>query len=155
MTISTGSDCGDQGMMSRKSSKMLTIEPCSPLFWPGAPTLNRIKPASTASQKQLRCCLLCRLCLACLICHCACDFSTAAPWADLHTGSVSFGATRRFLFRRNCDHTDKWSYDLSSGDVLIMKGSTQQHWTHSIPKMLRVTQPRINLTFRQIVQPDR
>ncbi|KAL0032429.1 hypothetical protein WJX79_011024 [Trebouxia sp. C0005] len=69
-------------------------------------------------------------------------------------GSVSFGATRRFLLRSNQDHTDKWSYDLCSGDVLIMKGSTQQHWTHSIPKMTRVAHPRINLTFRKIVQPE-
>ncbi|KAA6427985.1 MAG: hypothetical protein FRX49_02647 [Trebouxia sp. A1-2] len=68
------------------------------------------------------------------------------------SGSVSFGATRRFLLRSNQDHTDKWSYDLCSGDVLIMKGSTQQHWTHSIPKMTRVA--RINLTFRKIVQPE-
>ncbi len=71
-----------------------------------------------------------------------------------YAGSVSFGATRRFLLRRNTDHSDKWVCDLVSGDVLIMKGSTQQHWTHSIPKMLRVSQPRINLTFRQIVQPE-
>ncbi|KAL3132616.1 hypothetical protein ABBQ32_009144 [Trebouxia sp. C0010 RCD-2024] len=69
-------------------------------------------------------------------------------------GSVSFGATRRFLLRSNSDHSDKWVCDLASGDILIMKGSTQQHWTHSIPKMLRVSQPRINLTFRQIVQPE-
>lgn len=73
---------------------------------------------------------------------------------DPTIGSVSFGATRRFLLRSNQDHTDKWSYDLCSGDVLIMKGSTQQHWTHSIPKMTRVAQPRINLTFRQIVRPE-
>ena len=69
-------------------------------------------------------------------------------------GSVSFGATRRFLLRRNNDHSDKWDCSLASGDVLIMKGSTQQHWMHSIPKMLRISQPRINLTFRQVVQPE-
>ena len=69
-------------------------------------------------------------------------------------GSVSFGATRRFLLRKNSDHSVKWDCNLATGDVLIMKGSTQQYWTHSIPKMLRVSQPRINLTFRQIVHPE-
>ena len=70
-------------------------------------------------------------------------------------GSVSFGATRRFLLRQNSNHSNKWACELASGDVLIMKGSVQQHWTHSIPKMLRVSHPRINLTFRQIVHPER
>lgn len=69
-------------------------------------------------------------------------------------GSVSFGATRRFLLRRNGDHNDKWSYELASGDILIMKGTTQRHWMHSIPKMLRIDEPRINLTFRQITHPE-
>lgn len=73
---------------------------------------------------------------------------------DPTIGSVSFGATRRFLLRQNSDHSNKWACELASGDVLVMKGSTQQHWTHSIPKMLRVSQPRINLTFRQIVHPE-
>ena len=31
----------------------------------------------------------------------------------------------------------------------------RQHWMHSIPKMLKVSRPRINLTFRQILRPER
>ena len=78
----------------------------------------------------------------------------SASWALHLAGSVSFGATRRFLLRRNEDHQDKWSHELASGDVLIMKGTTQRHWVHSLPKMLRTAEPRINLTFRQIVHPE-
>lgn len=62
--------------------------------------------------------------------------------------SVSLGTTRAFLLRRNSDHGDKISFALRSGDLLIMTGTTQQHWMHSIPKRAGVTSPRINLTFR-------
>jgi hypothetical protein len=36
-----------------------------------------------------------------------------------------------------------------------MKDTTQTHWLHSIPKSKRITEPRINLTFRTIVGQDR
>ena len=39
---------------------------------------------------------------------------------------------------------------LENGSMLIMQGDTQNHWSHSLPKALRVTEPRINLTFRNI-----
>jgi alkylated DNA repair dioxygenase AlkB len=32
-----------------------------------------------------------------------------------------------------------------------MQGSTQHHWLHSIPKQLKITTARINLTFRIII----
>jgi hypothetical protein len=31
-----------------------------------------------------------------------------------------------------------------------MKGETQAHWWHALPKSKRITEPRINLTFRQM-----
>ena len=65
--------------------------------------------------------------------------------------SVSFGASRRFLFRKYREHDQKREITLGHGSLLIMKGETQTHWEHSIPKMLRLNQPRINLTFRWIV----
>jgi alkylated DNA repair dioxygenase AlkB len=65
---------------------------------------------------------------------------------------VSFGAPRDFVLRHNTEHGKKISTTLSAGDVLIMAGSTQQHWQHSIPKRKGVLQPRINLTFRRIVE---
>ncbi len=66
--------------------------------------------------------------------------------------SVSFGATRRFQFRRKDDHSRKAAIDLHHGDVLIMSGATQRLWQHQIPKTAREIGPRINLTFRRHVR---
>lgn len=63
--------------------------------------------------------------------------------------SVSFGAVRRFLFKhRRADH--KIELLLEHGSLLLMKGEIQRHWLHALPKMRRVSEPRINLTFRTI-----
>jgi alkylated DNA repair dioxygenase AlkB len=64
---------------------------------------------------------------------------------------VSFGAPRDFVLRHNLERSRKISTTLSAGDVLIMTGTTQQHWQHSIPKRKGISQPRINLTFRTIL----
>lgn len=64
--------------------------------------------------------------------------------------SVSFGATRKFRFRKI---GDKRGYDtellLKSGDVVIMKEDCQRHYKHSVPVEKGVKGPRINLTFRR------
>lgn len=61
--------------------------------------------------------------------------------------SLSFGAERRFLFRhRGTKETVELS--LAPGSLLVMRGATQDRWLHSLPKMKRVTRPRVNLTFR-------
>ena len=65
--------------------------------------------------------------------------------------SVSLGAPRRFLFRRVEVPTEKVELLLEDGDLLIMRGATQDLWHHSVPKSLRVKEPRINLTFRTIL----
>ncbi|MGE3807116.1 MAG: alpha-ketoglutarate-dependent dioxygenase AlkB, partial [Gemmataceae bacterium] len=39
---------------------------------------------------------------------------------------------------------------LSHGSLLLMRGSTQHHWLHQIPKATSPRAPRINLTFRVI-----
>ncbi len=65
--------------------------------------------------------------------------------------SISFGATRRFQFRRKGEHRVRQSVDLHHGDVLIMRGRTQRLWQHQIPKTARPVGPRINLTFRRHV----
>lgn len=65
-------------------------------------------------------------------------------------GSASFGAARDFIVRRNSDHSQKVTFVLGSGDVLVMGGSMQDHWMHSVPKRAHVPGPRINLTFRTI-----
>jgi len=65
-------------------------------------------------------------------------------------GSVSFGGTREFQLRHCNDKGLKVSIDLEHGSFLLMRGSTQHHWMHSIPKRNAATGPRINITFRVI-----
>ena len=65
-------------------------------------------------------------------------------------GSVSFGATRTFQFRHIKDKTLKVSVGLSHGSFLLMRGSTQHFWEHSIAKKTKPIETRINLTFRVI-----
>lgn len=64
--------------------------------------------------------------------------------------SVSFGAERKFCFRHKRTRQET-SVILEHGSLLVMKGATQTNWLHALPKTARVTTPRINLTFRTIV----
>jgi alkylated DNA repair dioxygenase AlkB len=64
--------------------------------------------------------------------------------------SVNFGATRRFLIRRNDDNSIKLEFPLKHGTLLIMKGELQHFWQHSVPKEKKIKESRINLTFRII-----
>ena len=65
--------------------------------------------------------------------------------------SVSFGAERKFCFKHKRKPQKTVSLVLESGSLLVMKGATQTHWLHSLPKSKKITAPRINLTFRSIV----
>jgi alkylated DNA repair dioxygenase AlkB len=60
--------------------------------------------------------------------------------------SLSFGATRTFELRKRT--TGKVAkLPLTSGSILVMRGPTQQHWVHRVPKEPG-SASRINLTFR-------
>jgi len=61
--------------------------------------------------------------------------------------SLSFGVTREFLFSHKYQCLKHKLY-LDHGDLLIMRGKTQQYWKHSLPKRPRVNLSRYNLTFR-------
>lgn len=61
--------------------------------------------------------------------------------------SVSFGAERIFKLKHR-ESKEVVSVLLEHGSLLVMKGSTQHHWVHAMPKTKKVTAPRINLTFR-------
>jgi alkylated DNA repair dioxygenase AlkB len=93
-------------------------------------------------------------------------------------GSVSFGATRQFQFRKYAgkeqllskgdpvsggdpmsgedpmsggDPMSKRlpiSLDLTHGSFLLMKGETQHHWEHRVAKSTEAAGVRINITFR-------
>lgn len=66
--------------------------------------------------------------------------------------SMSFGAERKFSFKHK-KSKGTVSQILEHGSLLIMKGTTQTHWLHSVPKSTKITTPRVNLTFRQIRAP--
>lgn len=65
--------------------------------------------------------------------------------------SLSLGQERRFSFRARGDATIKHNISLEHGSLLLMKGETQHHWQHQVPKTQRAVEPRINLTFRTII----
>ncbi len=69
---------------------------------------------------------------------------------DSAIASISLGAEREFRLKHKTS-AEMISVILESGSLLVMKGSTQRHWLHSIPKTKRITTPRINLTFRSMV----
>lgn len=63
--------------------------------------------------------------------------------------SASLGATRRFDLRHNQTGVVR-TFELTSGSLLVMRGSTQAQWRHRIPKAPTVQGERINLTFRWV-----
>lgn len=64
--------------------------------------------------------------------------------------SLSFGAERRFLFKHQ-ESKEKVAILLQHGSLLTMEGTTQTHWMHRLPPTTTVKMPRVNLTFRTIV----
>lgn len=65
-------------------------------------------------------------------------------------GSVNFGATRSFQIRRIANNSEKITFPLFHGTVLMMMGELQHFWQHSVPKEKKIKTSRINLTFRTI-----
>jgi alkylated DNA repair dioxygenase AlkB len=63
--------------------------------------------------------------------------------------SLSLGAERKFAFRHK-QTAETRTVHLQHGSLLIMQGSTQQHWLHRLPPATRVNASRINLTFRKM-----
>jgi alkylated DNA repair dioxygenase AlkB len=64
--------------------------------------------------------------------------------------SLSLGAERRFDLRRKGSGRIQHSLLLGHGSLLVMSGATQHHWQHQIARTSKVSQPRLNLTFRLI-----
>jgi alkylated DNA repair dioxygenase AlkB len=65
--------------------------------------------------------------------------------------SLSIGETRRFDLKHKSHPELQYKFELTPGSLIIMRGALQHNWLHQIPVQKRVTQPRINLTFRTIV----
>lgn len=68
---------------------------------------------------------------------------------DIRIASVSLGAKRRFVLKHN-HSTKKAEFDLGEGSVLIMGGTLQHNWKHSIRKTSKNVEPRMNLTYRVV-----
>ena len=68
-------------------------------------------------------------------------------------GSLSLGATRKFRIRHNLSRKTQ-TFLAGHGTLIIMAGTMQQHWQHSVPKTKLLVDERINLTFRRIVKPQ-
>jgi len=64
--------------------------------------------------------------------------------------SLSLGADRKFVFKHKRSN-EKVSVWLEHGSLLLMRGPTQTHWKHSLPTTKKIHSPRINLTFRTIL----
>ncbi|MEO5783284.1 MAG: alpha-ketoglutarate-dependent dioxygenase AlkB [Ginsengibacter sp.] len=64
--------------------------------------------------------------------------------------SLSFGAERKFSFKHK-QTKQTVSLILEHGSLLVMKDTTQTNWLHRLPLSKLVIKPRVNLTFRTIV----
>lgn len=70
---------------------------------------------------------------------------------DRWIASLSFGARRRFVLKHRRSAV-RHVFELGAGDLLVMRGTVQDHFRHALPKTRRPVGPRLNLTFRHVVQ---
>ena len=69
--------------------------------------------------------------------------------------SLSLGAPRDFHMRHVDYRTNGVSVEkmvMHDGDMVVMKGTTQHKWQHSVPKR-KSAEGRINITFRKGIVP--
>lgn len=73
--------------------------------------------------------------------------------SDLVAGSsiasLSLGAVRPFQLRHKSSGATH-EVMLASGSLLVMRGTCQQFYKHSLPRRRGVTEPRFNITFRHV-----
>lgn len=66
--------------------------------------------------------------------------------------SVSFGAERMFELKHKVQvELPKYQIRLRNGSILLMGNTLQNNWVHQLPKTKSSKDPRINLTFRNII----
>ncbi len=66
---------------------------------------------------------------------------------DTMVAIVSLGATRTFAMRRR-GGGPSLRLPLAHGDLLVMGGSCQRTWEHSVPKTSAFAGPRVSIQFR-------
>ncbi len=67
---------------------------------------------------------------------------------DTLVAIISVGAPRALLLRPRNGHANPLRHHLGHGDLLVMGGSCQRTWDHSVPKTARPVGPRISIQFR-------
>jgi alkylated DNA repair dioxygenase AlkB len=75
------------------------------------------------------------------------DTTGRSSTQDTMVAIVSLGAPRSLLLRPR-GGGKALRHDLGHGDLLVMGGSCQRTWEHSVPKTARATGPRISVQFR-------
>ena len=68
--------------------------------------------------------------------------------------SISYGEVRKFSLRHR-KTKERIDLLLPSGSLLMMRGSTQNHWEHQLAATKKDIGVRLNLTFRQRIVLDR
>lgn len=69
--------------------------------------------------------------------------------STLSIASVSLGATRPFKFLLKSEEPEKKTVDLENGSLLVMNHPCQDLYLHCLPKIKKIKEKRINLTFRK------
>lgn len=70
--------------------------------------------------------------------------------------SVSLGARRCFrLKHRTRSDLAPVDWTLEHGSLIVMRGETQQHWRHGVPRTRKAVGERLNLSFRQVARVER
>lgn len=133
---------GDDGVTYRYSGTVNVALP-----W--TPTLLEIKEKIEAVQGRYNYCLLNR-------------YRSGQDSMGMHAdnepemsdviGSLSLGAIRTFRVKHN-KTKETMNLPVSHGTLIIMAGTMQEFWKHEIPKTKEPVGERINLTYRQIVEP--
>ncbi|MFC9129937.1 alpha-ketoglutarate-dependent dioxygenase AlkB [Streptomyces sp. NPDC057099] len=67
---------------------------------------------------------------------------------DTMVAILSVGAPRDLLLRPMRGGRDTVRRPLGHGDLVVMGGSCQRTWEHSVPKSTRATGPRVSIQFR-------
>lgn len=67
--------------------------------------------------------------------------------------SISFGSERDLVFRNKISR-ETLAITQTNGCLILIDGETQKNWQHSIKKTQKVIGPRINLTFRNIINKN-
>lgn len=72
---------------------------------------------------------------------------------DASIASISLGAERKFAIKHKRTK-ETVSIMLEHGSLLEMKEQTQTFWLHRLPPSTKISEPRINLTFRSMIVPS-